>query len=307
MFTFPDVTDWKNDIFADYSGYTRKTGKISPDGTRYMVKFEKRHTFKSTPMNLIEQHINSEIIRILGYPAQETFLATCYDYLVLCCKNFIPESSKLVTMDVFLRTLYNSYELTEITDLEKFERVLDTNTLLQPHKDSLTQSFWDMVVLDVFLMNLERTTADYGYLVSEQNVVQAPLFDNRTSHRAISVPLVSDKKLVLHDNLLYTDKFKEFHKSVARILPVIEQKFDTIHDFIYSSEYLSDSQKKMKYENLCETLRNLQISYKLRQVASTMSIENMDLTEQSYNNLQEIATGRKTVDEIVAEIIKRYT
>lgn len=307
MHTLPDVTNWKDDIFADYGGYTRKTGKISPDGTRYMVKFEKQYTGKRRPLNLIQQHINSEIIRILGFPAQETFLATCNDYFVICCKNFVPNGSKLVTMDVFLRTLYNSYELADITTLEQFERVMDTHPILKPHKERLYQSFWDMVVLDVFITNKERTIADYGYLVSEQGVTQAPLFDNRTDYRDMCVPLTYDKKLVLYKDLLYTDKFKEFHNSVARILPVIEQKMPVIHDFIYKQDCLSETQKKMQYDLLCETLRNLQLSYKLRQVASTMEIENMDLTEQAYDNLQEMATGRKTVDEIIAEIKKRYT
>lgn len=261
MFTLPDVTDWQNDIFADYGGYTRKLGKISPDGTHYMVKFEKKHSFKSTPIHIIEQHINSKIIRILGFPAQETFLATCDDYLVLCCKNFVPEGSKLVTMDVFLRTLYNSYELTEITDLEQFERVMDTNTLLHPYKESLTESFWNMVVLDVFLTNLERTTADYGYLVSKQGITQAPLYDNRKTYKSLSVSLIHDKQLVLYQDLLYTDTFKDFHNAVARILPVIEQKMHTIHDFIYSQDCLSDIQKKLQYDILCKSLQNLQESH----------------------------------------------
>ena len=170
-----DISTWEDDRMADYGGYTRKCGKIDENGTRWMVKFEKKHSFKSAPLNLFNQHINSEILHILGFSAQKTFLGICDDYLVLCCKNFVPEGSKLITFDVFLRQSYNSYELTEFTDLDQFEHVLNEHELLHLYKDKLTKSFWDMVVLDVFLMNLERTTTDYGYLIYKDVVTPAPL------------------------------------------------------------------------------------------------------------------------------------
>ena len=74
-----DVTNWEDDIFSDYGGYTRKIGKIDENGNRWMVKFEKKHSFKSSPLNIFEQHINSEILRLCEFPVQETFLATCDD------------------------------------------------------------------------------------------------------------------------------------------------------------------------------------------------------------------------------------
>ena len=134
-------------IMADIQGNAEK---IDENGTRWMVKFEKKHSFKSAPLNLFNQHINSEILHILGFSAQKTFLGLCDDYLVLCCKNFVPEGSKLITFDVFLRQSYNSYELTEFTDLDQFEHVLNEHELLHLYKDKLTKSFWDMVVLECF-------------------------------------------------------------------------------------------------------------------------------------------------------------
>lgn len=46
---------------------------------------------------------------------------------------------------------------------------------------------------------------------------------------------------------------------------------------------------------------------KIRQVAASMSIENMPLTKQSYQNLKDMVTGKKTEQQIFDEIIKRYT
>lgn len=306
MYGLIDISKWEDDRMASYGGYTRKCGKISPDGTHYMVKFEKKHTFKSFPLNLFQQHINSEIIRMLGFQAQETFIATHGDYLVLCCKDFVPEGSKLVNMDVFLRTLYNSYELTEITNLGQFEHVMDTHPILKPYKESLTKSFWDMVVIDMFLTNFSRSTSDYGYLVSEHEVTQAPLWDTRTDTHDMFLPIRTDEKILTYEELLYGGKHKPFYASLARILPIFERNIGKVYKYMDSQEILSKGQIQLLKDILRKSLTNLQLSYKLQQVASTMSIENMNLTEQAYANLQSIATGQKTVDEVVEEIKRRY-
>lgn len=301
-----DISTWEDDRMADYGGYTRKCGKIDENGTRWMVKFEKKHSFKSAPLNLFNQHINSEIIRMLGFSSQETFIATCDDYLILCCKDFVPEGSKLVNMDVFLRTLYNSYELTEITNLGQFEHVMDTHPILKPYKESLTKSFWDMVVIDMFLTNFSRSTSDYGYLVSENGVTQAPLWDTRTDTHDMFLPIRTDEQILTYEELLYGGKYKQFYASLARILPIFEQNMGNVYKYMDNQEILSKGQIQLLKDILRKSLTNLQLSYKLQQVASTMSIENMNLTEQAYANLQSIATGQKTVDEVVEEIKRRY-
>lgn len=255
-----DVSGWENDRWSSYGGYTRKCGKIDIDGNRWMIKFEKRHSFKSVPLNLFNQHINSEILRLCGFPTQETFLGTCGDYLVLCCKNFVPKDSQLITFDVFLRQLYNSYELTEIIDLNQFERVLQENELLRPYRKIITESFWDMVVFDIFLMNLERTTADFGYLISKDNVAPAPLYDNRTNGLACTVPLRKDSKAIFREDILHSHKFKDFEDARRRIVPILERKMEEIHNLVYEQEYLSEMQKSYKFDMLCKTLQDLKSS-----------------------------------------------
>ena len=302
-----DVTNWEDDIFSDYGGYTRKIGKIDENGNRWMVKFEKKHSFKSSPLNIFEQHINSEILRLCEFPVQETFLATCDDYLVLCCKNFVPQKSKLITFDVFLRQLYNSYELTEFLDLNKFERVLHENELLRSYRNDIVKSFWDMVVLDIFLMNLERTTSDFGYIISKDSVTPAPLYDNRTNGLACTIPLRKDNKPILRDDLLYSRAYKDFNDAITCIVPVLETKMAQIHNLIQAQECLSEAQKSWKYEQLQKSLYDLKCSYNLNQVISTMEIEKLSLTEQAHENLRELARGQKTVNEIIKEIKSCYS
>ena len=265
-----DVTSWEDDIFSTYGGYTRKCGKIDENGTRWMVKFEKRHSFKSVPLNLFNQHINSQIIKLLEFPVQETFLGTCDDFLVLCCKNFVTEHTKLITFDVFLRTLYNSYELTEIIDLNQFERVLLENEILRQYRNDLVKSFWDMIVLDIFIGNLERTTSDFGYIISKNNVTPAPLYDVRTNGLACTVPLRRNGKPILRDDLLYSRAYKDFNNAITRIVPVLECKMAQIHNLVHSQECLSESQKSLKIEHLQHSLYDLKCSYNLNQVISTM-------------------------------------
>ena len=302
-----DITNWEDDIFSDYGGYTRKCGKIDENGNKWMIKFEKKHSFKCAPLNLFNQHINSQILRLCGFPVQETFLATCDDFLVLCCKNFVPQKSKLITFDVFLRQLYNSYELTEFLDLNQFELVLQENETLRPYRNKIVESFWDMVVLDIFLMNLERTTSDFGCIVSKDKVTPSPLYDNRSNCLARTVPLRKDGKAIFRDDLLFFCKFKDFDEAVSRILPILETKMDEIHNLVYEQECLSETQKSLKYEQFCRSLKDLKCSYNLKQVISTMEIEDLPLTEQSLKNLREIARGHKTVNGIIDEIKSRYS
>ena len=46
--------------------------------------------------------------------------------------------------------------------------------------------------------------------------------------------------------------------------------------------------------------------YMIDQVAATLAIEEMSLTQQGYNNIKLILTGEKTADEAVADTIRIY-
>lgn len=49
-----------------------------------------------------------------------------------------------------------------------------------------------------------------------------------------------------------------------------------------------------------------QQQFMIDQVAATMEIENMPLTERAYNNLVEIVTGEKTTEEVIEEIKRKH-
>lgn len=50
----------------------------------------------------------------------------------------------------------------------------------------------------------------------------------------------------------------------------------------------------------------LQKQYYIEQVAATMAIEDMPLDRQTYENLVQIAAGRKTADQVINKIKKEY-
>lgn len=50
-----------------------------------------------------------------------------------------------------------------------------------------------------------------------------------------------------------------------------------------------------------------QQQYDIAQVAATMKLEDMQLDEKTYNYLVCLATGEKTIDQIIDTIKKEYT
>lgn len=49
-----------------------------------------------------------------------------------------------------------------------------------------------------------------------------------------------------------------------------------------------------------------QARYNIAQVVATMEIEDMPLDSRTIENLEQIASGDKTADQIIAEIVKEY-
>lgn len=50
----------------------------------------------------------------------------------------------------------------------------------------------------------------------------------------------------------------------------------------------------------------LQEQYRIEQVAATMAIEDMQIDDQTYKALRQIAAGEKTAEQVISEIIKEY-
>ncbi len=49
-----------------------------------------------------------------------------------------------------------------------------------------------------------------------------------------------------------------------------------------------------------------QTEKKIEQVAATMAIEDMSLTQASYDNLRDMASGKRTREQVTQEITEKY-
>lgn len=47
-------------------------------------------------------------------------------------------------------------------------------------------------------------------------------------------------------------------------------------------------------------------AFKIAQAAASLSIEGMQLTEEDYRNLADVATGKKTEEQMAEELTERY-
>lgn len=61
-------------------------------------------------------------------------------------------------------------------------------------------------------------------------------------------------------------------------------------------EYLKEQAKELNEEQ----------KEQIKQVAATMSLSNMPLTKGDYQNLYAIAIGKKTIEQIIAEITAKH-
>ena len=64
-----NISSWQTDIFSDYGGSDRKTGLLSPNGDRYLIKYAEKHARKndletSYVNNILNEHLSSRILNI---------------------------------------------------------------------------------------------------------------------------------------------------------------------------------------------------------------------------------------------------
>ena len=268
----PDISQWKNDIFADYGGSDRKRGLISPEGNRYLIKYAETHTRKndldtSYVNNVLAEYLSSHILQICGYNVHETILASYKGELVVGCKNFTSRDEKLIEFGRFLRKHYDSGELDRVPDIEQIRHVLWTDEMLSPYAEKLWHSYWCRFIGDALVGNFDRHMGNFGYLVSEAGLGLAPIYDNgSTLFPALSEhgmdEVLSDEREILKRTLLFpkaaltvnrekvryydmlaSDYVPELSEAVCTVVPCIARKMPEISAFIDAQDCLSEMRK----------------------------------------------------------------
>lgn len=159
-----------------YAGSEAKRGVVMPDGSCYMIKFQKRSGF-GLRSNHISEHLGSRIFELAGIESQRTVLGTYGDRQVVACLDFNGPSGCFVPFnDVGESTLEedrNAYQY----DYADIMRMLRDNTKLTDVAETV-ERFWRMYVVDALIGNFDRHGANWGFVKEDGAYSMAPVFDN---------------------------------------------------------------------------------------------------------------------------------
>ena len=150
-----------------------------------MVKSDKLSRTAQTPLS---EFIGSHIYGILGYPVHETKLGIRKGFVVVACKDFCDEKTRLLEM----RTLKNIHipDMNQKFQLDLHEtnddHLVDLNELfvhfeLNPEISKIkgvAERFWNQIVVDGLIGNNDRNNGNWGILSCEDKRELAPIFDN---------------------------------------------------------------------------------------------------------------------------------
>lgn len=173
MLTITD--DMRNDKV--YDGTSPKFG-VTINGQNYIVKLRK----DAMDMTVICEYVASQLITALGVSCHEVTLGHYNGELVAVLKDFTSDGKKLhsfsdtnqSSVDTDLKA--KEYTYSDVLDL------IDKNLKMTSAMRVLAlRQFWDMFICDAILANRDRHGDNWGYLITNNGYVPAPLFDNGSS------------------------------------------------------------------------------------------------------------------------------
>lgn len=159
-----------------YAGSERKKSIVMPNGSFYMIKFQKTTVFGKR-FNHVSEHLGSRIFELAGLPAQETYLGTYDGEPVVACRDFIANGVQFVPFnDVGESTLEEDHETYQYSYDDIMRMLRDNHKLTRV--DETIDVFWRMYVVDALIGNFDRHGANWGFLKEDGHYRLAPIFDN---------------------------------------------------------------------------------------------------------------------------------
>ena len=180
---------------GSYGGAAGDKDGIIINGEPWIAKYPKSNEGMAKSDNLsrttqtpLSEFIGSHIYGILGYPVHETLLGIRKGFVVVACKDFCDEKTRLLEM----RTLKNIHipEMNQKFQLDLHEtnddHLVDLNELfvhfeLNPEISKIkgvSERFWDQIVIDGLIGNNDRNNGNWGILSCGDKRELAPIFDN---------------------------------------------------------------------------------------------------------------------------------
>ena len=249
-----------------------------PKSNDAMVNSDKLSKFSQTPLS---EYIGSHIYEILGYPVHKTLLGVRKNFLVVACKDFCNEETRLLEM----RTLKNIHisEMNQKFNMDLHET--DDNHLvnlkelfihfeLNPEISKIkgvSERFWDQVVIDGLIGNNDRNNGNWGILSYGDKRELAPIFDNGASFYPKKSTLAIEQILKLpeadqaRNNSNVQEPFTidgEHHLNYRTILALTEKEIPSVQVKLLNNAIKKNTELvESKLEEITDFVRSIPNHY----------------------------------------------
>lgn len=218
MMIMIDFTNCPINLSANYGGSDQKRG-IYYQGELYMLKMpdkipnSKRNDLNDSYSNSVfSENVCCEILRSLGFSAQETLLGYATDKegsqkVVVACKDFIPNGYVLLDFKTIANALLMGRKIGKIPKIKDIYDIFKggNDYFSKEFGEVALKQYWDIFILDAMLGNYDRCTDDWAYLVKSDkfDIKLAPIYDcgdslyPQVTDDAISDILSSEKEIML--------------------------------------------------------------------------------------------------------------
>lgn len=224
----------------------------------YMLKFQK-HSIrnKSSYNDHIAEFIGSNIIQLIGYASQNTYLALYDNITAVLIKMF---DNKLIELKNTLSYFYNMNE-----------RFLDLDNIIEGYRIRSSKTNMDerlfkeflirMLIVDYLIVNIDRHPGNIGFFRENGILVPAPFYDSGASlltryfdrnydemigsHKLMNYKVLLDgKKINFEEVLKFLSREAEngefYKKEIEYVLRNYEKNKEEIHRIIDCIKMLGD-------------------------------------------------------------------
>ena len=256
-----------------------------PKPNEGMTKNDKLSKTSQTPLS---EFIGSHIYEILGYPVHKTLLGIRKNYLVVACKDFCDDNTRLLEM----RTLKNIHisEMKQKFNLDLHEtdddHLVNLNELfihfeLNPEISKINgvaERFWDQVVIDGLIGNNDRNNGNWGILSRGDKRELAPIFDNgasfypKKSTKAIEQILKLPEAEQARNNANVQEPFTidgEHHLNYQSILALTEAEIPAVQVELLNNSVIKNTDLvESKMDKIIDFVKSIPGSYKGYEIIS---------------------------------------
>lgn len=163
-----------------YDGLNGKKKAIYYNDELYMLKFPKESHINddSYASSTINEHISSNIFKILGFNAQDTLLGYYQDRIVVACKDFEHFENQLFSFGKIQNSVLDTSDSSSFYDADLNETLNAIENQRAINSNRLREHFWKMFIADTLIANFDRHNGNWGFLTYKNGGIDiAPIFD----------------------------------------------------------------------------------------------------------------------------------